>query len=184
MVLRWTSKEDKLLLLFEKRTKIKLFLKFGGHKWANVASMMHTKKTAEQCEDRWYELEAMRIEKLQWSREEDEKLLQLLRKMVRDFDQIAAILGRPKVQCIDRFEHFIDEAERRADFLNGDEPWRPVNAPSEVRPTQLDSLDVEEMQWLSLIRRAEDVGQSDSALRRAANRKHLSESHLSKKSKS
>lgn len=49
------------------------------------------------------------IKKTEWSRDEDEKLLHLAKLMPTQWRTIAPIVGRTAAQCLERYEHLLDE---------------------------------------------------------------------------
>lgn len=53
------------------------------------------------------------IRKVEWSREEDEKLLHLAKLMPTQWRTIAPIVGRTATQCLERYQKLLDEAEAR-----------------------------------------------------------------------
>lgn len=50
---------------------------------------------------------------MEWSREEDEKLLHLAKLMPTQWRTIAPIVGRTATQCLERYQKLLDEAEAR-----------------------------------------------------------------------
>ncbi|MGG6495851.1 UNVERIFIED_CONTAM: hypothetical protein NY603_23300, partial [Bacteroidetes bacterium 56_B9] len=64
----WTNIEDEILKA--------AVSKYGLNQWARVSSLL-ARKTAKQCKARWTEWIDPGIRKIEWSREEDEKLLHL-----------------------------------------------------------------------------------------------------------
>lgn len=58
---------------------------------------------------RWYEWLDPGIKKTEWSRTEDEKLLHLAKLMPTQWRTIAPIVGRTAAQCLERYEHLLDE---------------------------------------------------------------------------
>ena len=54
--------------------------KYGKQQWARVASLLN-RKSAKQCKARWHEWLDPSVRKVEWSREEEEKLLHLAKLM-------------------------------------------------------------------------------------------------------
>jgi pre-mRNA-splicing factor CDC5/CEF1 len=85
------------------------------------------------------------IRKVEWSREEDEKLLHLAKLMPTQWRTIAPIVGRTATQCLERYQKLLDEAEARENDelgLGGPEGGESA-APSaddvrRLRPGELD----------------------------------------------
>lgn len=78
--------------------------------WARISSLL-VRKTPKQCKARWYEWLDPSIKKIEWSKEEDEKLLHLAKLMPTQWRTIAPIVGRTATQCLDRYQHLLDEAD-------------------------------------------------------------------------
>lgn len=86
--------------------------KYGLNQWARVSSLLN-RKTPKQCKARWIEWLDPGIRKVEWSREEDEKLLHLAKLMPTQWRTIAPIVGRTATQCLERYQKLLDEAEAR-----------------------------------------------------------------------
>lgn len=76
-------------------------------------SSLLARKTPKQCKARWIEWLDPGIRKVEWSREEDEKLLHLAKLMPTQWRTIAPIVGRTATQCLERYQKLLDEAESR-----------------------------------------------------------------------
>ena len=100
----WTNIEDEIL-----KASVS---KYGLNQWARVSSLL-ARKTPKQCKARWTEWLDPGIRKLEWSREEDEKLLHLAKLMPTQWRTIAPIVGRTATQCLERYQKLLDEAEAR-----------------------------------------------------------------------
>ncbi|RAL12156.1 putative cell division control protein (Cdc5) [Aspergillus homomorphus CBS 101889] len=100
----WTNIEDEVL-----RAAVS---KYGMNQWARVSSLL-ARKTPKQCKARWVEWLDPGIRKVEWSREEDEKLLHLAKLMPTQWRTIAPIVGRTATQCLERYQKLLDEAEAR-----------------------------------------------------------------------
>ena len=87
----WTNVEDEILKA--------AISKYGLNQWARVSSLL-ARKTAKQVKARWNEWLDPTIKKIEWSREEDEKLLNLAKLMPSQWRSIAPIVGRTATQCI------------------------------------------------------------------------------------
>ena len=102
------------------------------------------------------------IKKIEWSREEDERLLHLAKLMPTQWRTIAPIVGRTANQCIERYQKLLDEAEQReASSLSlagpeGGETQAPsaddvrrlrpgeVDPDPETKPAKPDTIDMDE----------------------------------------
>jgi hypothetical protein len=89
----WSTLEDTRLLAGIHR--------FGIENWSSVAQFVGTSRTRAQCTQRWVRGLDPRISKDQWSAQDEEQLLALVReKGTRMWTQIAAGMGnRSDVQC-------------------------------------------------------------------------------------
>lgn len=104
--------------------------KYGLNQWARVSSLL-ARKTPKQCKARWVEWLDPGIRKIEWSREEDEKLLHLAKLMPTQWRTIAPIVGRTATQCLERYQKLLDEAEAREnDELGLGGPGGEAHAPS------------------------------------------------------
>ncbi|KAF1980777.1 hypothetical protein K402DRAFT_399140 [Aulographum hederae CBS 113979] len=101
----WTNIEDEIL-----KASIS---KYGLNQWARVSSLLG-RKTAKQCKTRWTEWLDPAIRKIEWSREEDEKLLHLAKLMPTQWRTIASTVGRTASQCLERYGKLLDQEESAA----------------------------------------------------------------------
>ncbi|KAF1594287.1 UNVERIFIED_CONTAM: Cell division cycle 5-like protein, partial [Eudyptes robustus] len=139
----WKNTEDEILKA--------AIMKYGKNQWSRIASLLH-RKSAKQCKARWYEWLDPKIKKTEWSREEDEKLLNLAKIMPTQWRTIAPIVGRTAAQCLERYEQLLDEAQRRAEGLDVDESLseakklKPgdVDPTPETKPARPDPIDMDE----------------------------------------
>ena len=58
---------------------------------------------------------------IDWSREEDEKLLHLAKIMPTQWRTIAPIVGRTAGQCLERYEVLLDAAQKRDGEMEADD---------------------------------------------------------------
>ena len=85
-------------------------MKYGKQQWARVASLLN-RKSAKQCKARWNEWLDPSVKKVEWSREEEEKLLHLAKLMPAQWRTIGELLnGRSATQCQEHYERLLDEA--------------------------------------------------------------------------
>ncbi len=132
----WTNIEDEVL-----KASVS---KYGLNQWARVSSLL-ARKTPKQCKARWVEWLDPTIRKIEWSKEEDEKLLHLAKLMPTQWRTIAPMVGRTATQCLERYQKLLDEAEAREnDELGlGGPAGGETGAPSaddvrRLRPGELD----------------------------------------------
>jgi pre-mRNA-splicing factor CDC5/CEF1 len=100
----WTNIEDEIL-----KASVS---KYGLNQWARVSSLL-ARKTPKQCKARWGEWLDPGIRKVEWSRDEDEKLLHLAKLMPTQWRTLAPIVGRTANQCLERYQKLLDEAEQK-----------------------------------------------------------------------
>jgi len=134
--------------------------KYGLNQWARVSSLI-ARKTAKQCKARWSEWLDPGIRKIEWSKEEDEKLLHLAKLMPTQWRTIAPIVGRTATQCLERYQKLLDEAEQvesgelglagpggEASAPNADDVRRlrpgEVDPDPESKPARPDTIDLDE----------------------------------------
>lgn len=96
----WSKIEDEILKA--------AISKYGIHQWSRVASLL-PKKTAKQVKNRWDKWINPQIKKGKWTKEEDEKLLELIRSMPNQWTTIGPILGRTGQQILERYQNLIEE---------------------------------------------------------------------------
>lgn len=123
-------------------------MKYGKNQWSRIASLLH-RKSAKQCKARWYEWLDPSIKKTEWSREEDEKLLHLAKLMPTQWRTIAPIIGRTAAQCLERYEHLLDQAQRKEEGDEGiDDPRKlkpgEIDPNPETKPARPDPQDMDE----------------------------------------
>ncbi|ODQ67330.1 hypothetical protein NADFUDRAFT_64473 [Nadsonia fulvescens var. elongata DSM 6958] len=145
----WTNVEDEIL-----RAAIS---KYGLNQWSRVSSLL-ARKTAKQCKARWNEWLDPSVKKIEWSREEDEKLLHLAKIMPTQWRTIAPIVGRTASQCIERYQKLLDDAEQKDNVLSltgvgsesqaslGSRKWRvgDIDPTPETKPARPDAIDMDE----------------------------------------
>ncbi|KAG5937531.1 Pre-mRNA-splicing factor cef1 [Claviceps pazoutovae] len=148
----WTNIEDEIL-----KASVS---KYGLNQWARVSSLL-ARKTAKQCKARWNEWLDPSIKKIEWSKDEDEKLLHLAKIMPTQWRTIAPIVGRTANQCLERYQKLLDEAEARESSLSlmgpdGGETQAPsaddvrrlrpgeLDPDPETKPARPDTIDLDE----------------------------------------
>jgi pre-mRNA-splicing factor CDC5/CEF1 len=148
----WTNIEDEILKA--------AISKYGLNQWARVSSLL-ARKTSKQCKARWDEWLDPSIRKIEWSRDEDEKLLHLAKLMPTQWRTIAPIVGRTANQCLERYNKLLDDAQAREDAELGltgvggeaDAPTtddvrrlRPgeIDPDPESKPARPDTIDLDE----------------------------------------
>ncbi|KAH8262497.1 hypothetical protein KR026_008848 [Drosophila bipectinata] len=162
----------KLLLLQDEILKAAV-MKYGKNQWSRIASLLH-RKSAKQCKARWYEWLDPSIKKTEWSREEDEKLLHLAKLMPTQWRTIAPIIGRTAAQCLERYEHLLDQAQRKEDGEDAmDDPRKlkpgEIDPNPETKPARPDpkDMDEDELEMLSEARARLANTQGKKAKRKA-----------------
>lgn len=140
----WKNTEDEILKA--------AVMKYGKNQWPRIASLL-VRKSAKQCKARWYEWLDPSIKKTEWTWEEEEKLLHLAKIMPTAWRTIAPMIGRTAAQCIEHYEHLIDNARQKAagqDGHDGSALAAPLSRPSEgevppeSKPARPDPVDMDE----------------------------------------
>ncbi|KIW06643.1 uncharacterized protein PV09_02353 [Verruconis gallopava] len=173
----WTNVEDAILTAS--------ISKYGLNQWARVSSLL-ARKSAKQCKSRWENYLSPDVKKTEWSKDEDEKLLHLVKVLPSSFRTISSIIGRSAQQCIARYQQLLDEAEKREEGelgLTGDVSGDasapkedPSRLPTELYPEfaapKLDAVDMdeEEKEMLSEARARLANTQGKKAKRKARER--------------
>lgn len=148
----WTNIEDEIL-----KASVS---KYGLNQWARVSSLL-ARKTPKQCKARWNEWLDPSIRKIEWSKDEDEKLLHLAKLMPTQWRTIAPIVGRTANQCLERYQKLLDEAEQKeaaaalgltgtgeasaptADSVRRLRPGE-IDPDPETKPAKADTVDLDE----------------------------------------
>jgi hypothetical protein len=181
----WKNAEDEMLKAG--------VMKYGKNNWSRVASLLN-RKTPRECKARWYEWLDPSIKKTEWTREEDETLLQLAKSMPAQWRTIAPILGRTAHQCIEHFAFLQDLAlnRERTGGADGDTSAAAGGAslatrrlgpgeidPSpETKPARPDPVDMddEDREMLQEVR-ARLANTKGKKATRKAREKHLEDAH-------
>ncbi|KAJ9465682.1 Cell division cycle 5-like protein [Diplonema papillatum] len=119
----WKNHEDEVLK--------SAVMKYGKTQWQRVASLL-PKKTAAQAKERWNSWLDPNIKKTEWTKEEEEKLLHLAKRLPCQWRTIAPIVGRTPYQCLEHYEKLLDQAQEK------DEGYDPENDPKRLRPGEID----------------------------------------------
>lgn len=130
----WKNTEDEILKA--------AVMKYGINQWARVSSLL-VRKSARDCKARWFEWLDPSIRKTEWSREEEEKLLNLAKVMPHQWRSIAPLVGRTAMQCLEHYERLLDQAANQGKFDDLDEGYRPPSSdplddPRRLRPGEID----------------------------------------------
>jgi pre-mRNA-splicing factor CDC5/CEF1 len=72
------------------------------------------------------------IKKIEWSREEDEKLLHCAKILPNQWRSIGPVVGRTPSQCLERYEHLLTQAQEK------DGVYDPSNDPKKLRANDFD----------------------------------------------
>lgn len=143
----WKNSEDEIL-----KAAVQ---KYGKQQWARVASLLN-RKTAKQCKARWHEWLDPSVRKVEWSREEEEKLLHLAKLMPAQWKTVGPLVGRTATQCQEHYEKLLDEAAVTANGKDGGEdgvadgirhqPLRvgQIDSHPETKPARPDPIDMDE----------------------------------------
>nr|WRO64633.1 MYB transcription factor protein [Rosa persica] len=119
-------------------------MKYGINEWDRISTLLN-RKSAKQCKARWFQWLELSIKKVEWTREEDEKLLHLAKLMPSQWRTIAKnVNGRTASQCIESYEKLLDAACND----NYEDPRRlragEIDPNPETRPARPDPVDMDE----------------------------------------
>ncbi len=133
----WKNVEDEIL-----KASV---MKYGLNQWSRVSSLL-VRKSAKQCKERWYEWLDPKIKKTPWTKDEEEKLLNLAKMFPCQWKTIAPFVGRTAFQCIEHYEYLLDTAQGRVPSNNDPRKLRPgEDDPNpEARPARPDPIDLDE----------------------------------------
>lgn len=133
----WKNSEDEILKA--------AVMKYGKNQWARIASLL-VRKSAKQCKARWFEWLDPSIKKTQWTREEEERLLHLVKIMPTAWRTIAPMIGRTAAQCLEHYETLIDTAQN-ADAqpaASSSAGGGGIDSVPETKPARPDPVDMDE----------------------------------------
>ncbi|CAI9302725.1 unnamed protein product [Lactuca saligna] len=124
----WTNTEDEILRV--------ALLKYGTNEWSRISSLLDH-KSATQCKARWYEWLHPSIKKIEWTREEEEKLLHLAKLMPSQWRIIAPIVGCTPSQCLEHYEKLLDENFEPRKLQPGEIDPNPESKPARPGPVDM-----------------------------------------------
>lgn len=128
----WTNVEDQIL-----KAAVQ---KYGVHQWSKVASLIQ-KKTARQCEIRWKEYLDPTLNFQEFSKQEDERLLQLVKTLPNQWRTIAEMMGRTSQQCLERYNFLLESTRKDGADTNN---VMDVNPSLETQPAKPDAEELAE----------------------------------------
>lgn len=117
---RWTKEEDDRLA-----AAVQVH---GTENWPLVATYVGGDRTRSQCSQRWHRCIDPKIEKCNWSREEEQKLIEAVQSHGnKAWTRIAAEMGnRSDVQCRFRYKFLLKKAKEMGTDI------QPISAPMAV----------------------------------------------------
>ena len=86
----WKDSEDVILKL--------AIMRYGLNQWSRTSSLL-VRRSVKQCKARWYEWLDPNLKETEWTREEEEKLLHLVKIFPQKWRTIASIVDRTPAQC-------------------------------------------------------------------------------------
>ena len=134
----WKNAEDEILKA--------AVMKYGLNQWARISSLL-VKKSSKQCKERWYNWLDPKLKKTEWTKEEDEQLITLVKMFPCQWKTIAPFLGRSAHMCIEHFQELLDKAEnRQVDPNNDPRKLRPgeIDPNPESKPARPDPIDLDD----------------------------------------
>ena len=134
----WKNAEDEILKA--------AVMKYGLNQWARISSLL-VRKSSKQCKERWYNWLDPKLKKTEWTKEEDEQLITLVKMFQCQWKTIAPFLGRSAHMCIEHFQELLDKAEnRQVDPNNDPRKLRPgeIDPNPESKPARPDPIDLDD----------------------------------------
>ena len=133
----WKNAEDEVLKA--------AVMKYGLNQWSRISSLI-SRKSAKECKDRWYEWLDPNIKKTEWTREEEEKLLYLVKIFPSQWRTIAPRIGRTPAQCIEHYEKLLDQVQGRTDLDDDPRKLKPgeIDPNPETKPPRPDPIHMDE----------------------------------------
>uniref|UniRef100_A0A8C0YGM0 V-myb avian myeloblastosis viral oncogene homolog-like 2b n=1 Tax=Cyprinus carpio carpio TaxID=630221 RepID=A0A8C0YGM0_CYPCA len=106
---KWTQQEDDKLR--------KLVLKFGPNDWKNIAGFLPN-RSEHQCQHRWFKVLDPDLVKGPWTKEEDEKVIELVKKYGnKQWAMVAKHLkGRLGKQCRERWHNHLNPDVKKSSW--------------------------------------------------------------------
>lgn len=106
---KWTQEEDDKLR--------KLVLRVGPNDWKHIASFLHN-RSEHQCQHRWFKVLDPDLVKGPWTREEDEKVIELVKKYGnKQWAMVAKHLkGRLGKQCRERWHNHLNPDVKKSSW--------------------------------------------------------------------
>ncbi|XP_026076574.1 myb-related protein B [Carassius auratus] len=106
---KWTQEEDDKLR--------KLVLKFGPNDWKTIAGILPT-RSEHQCQHRWFKVLDPDLVKGPWTKEEDEKVIELVKKYGnKQWAMVAKHLkGRLGKQCRERWHNHLNPDVKKSSW--------------------------------------------------------------------
>lgn len=115
----WTGAEDTVL--------VAAIRKYGLFQWSRISSLL-PRKTPQQCKSRWFNYVNPNLSKTQWTRQEDVRLVQLVRARPNQWTTIAQMLNRSVDNCVQRYRQLM------ADNVEGELQTAVSAAPDATTP--------------------------------------------------
>ena len=133
----WKNAEDEILKA--------AVMKYGLNQWSRISSLL-VRKSARQCKERWNEWLSPNIKKTEWTKDEEEKLLHLVKMFPCQWRTISPFVGRTPYQCLEHYEQLLDKAQGREIGPNDPRKLRPgeVDPNPETKPARPDPIDLDE----------------------------------------
>ena len=138
----WKNTEDEILKA--------AVMKYGLNQWSRISSLL-VRKSAKECKARWYDWLDPSIKKTEWTLEEEEKLLHLVKIFPGQWRTIAPVIGgRTANQCIEQYEKLLDRAQGKEHdeeaALKDPRNLRPgeIDPNPETKPCRPDPMDMDE----------------------------------------
>lgn len=134
----WKNSEDEIL-----KASV---MKYGLNQWSRISSLL-VRKSAKQCKERWVEWIDPNIKKTEWTKEEDEQLLQLSKMFPCQWKTIGDFIGRTAYQAMEHYEKLLDKAmndDQNAGMDSRKLKPGEIDPNPETKPAKPDPIDMDE----------------------------------------
>lgn len=123
--------------------------KYGIENWTSISKFVGNGRTRSQCSQRWYRCLNPSISKTQWSKEEEDMLMELVMKNTgKSWNKIASKMGnRSDVQCRYKYMQLVKDRKQNNPYgvlVNADNKMEniPINnnsvgIPQQAMPNQM-----------------------------------------------
>jgi glutamine synthetase adenylyltransferase len=122
-----------------------LVQKYGEKNWKEISAKMN--KTERQCRDRFFQNISPKLNKMNWTSDEDTLLLQKTEELGNNWVLISSFFNRTNVQCKDRARKLLKQQKKCAKLLKEAEILNQAISSSNVTNDEFFSFPEESDVW-------------------------------------